>query len=298
MQVHLFGVATPTGDALRQQILSSCLDLQLIPYSRRVPDFISVDFNDPGSFVPGGSSVLPSQFVSLGPIWDFAPFMARMVSDYPERLEGVRAVIACSSSSVVTKRFAVNRFDRQLVSRLFVAEQQLLTTCEAFGLHCYILRPTIIYGRSGSYTDRNLSRLISLMRNLPILPLPSESGLRQPIHVTQLASVMLKILSDFKEDQVDIRLPQVISLGGDVELSYIDMLKFLQDSLPLTDPARRCFLLPLPARFFQALASPLLLFSPKMFEAVLRISADLAGFIPSHQFLGSAAQEFPLSDLS
>ena len=77
MQVHLFGAATPTGDALRQQIHSSCFDLQLFPYSRRVSDFISVDFNNPDSFIPCGSPVLPSQFVSLGPIWDFAPFMAR-----------------------------------------------------------------------------------------------------------------------------------------------------------------------------------------------------------------------------
>ena len=48
----------------------------------------------------------------------------------------------------------------------------------------------------------------------------------------------------------------------------------------------------IPNRLFFALAAPLLLRSPKAFEAVLRISADLAGFTPSHSLLGQRLQHF------
>ena len=67
-----------------------------------------------------------------------------------------------------------------------------------------------------------------------------------------------------------------------------------------TDPgdrARRCRLLPLPPRLFLSLASPLLLLSPKRFEAVLRMGADLAGFTPAHRLLGASPEPFPVLPL-
>ena len=72
------------------------------------------------------------------------------------------------------------------------------------------------------------------------------------------------------------------------------MLRALQQLLPPGDPARRCRLLPLPSRLFHAAAAPLLLHSPKAFEAVLRIGADLAGFTPSHCLLDASPQLFPV----
>ena len=77
---------------------------------------------------------------------------------YPQRLKCLRGVIACSSSSVITKRFASNRFDRELVARLTSAEDQVLATCRDLHLPSLILRPTLIYGRVGPYVDQNRSR--------------------------------------------------------------------------------------------------------------------------------------------
>ncbi len=57
------------------------------------------------------------------------------------------------------------------------------------------------------------------------------------------------------------------------------------------DPrAARCRLLALPTPLFQWLASPLLLVSPKTFAAVLRLSADLAGFTCVADLLGRPPQ--------
>lgn len=296
MNIHLFGAATPSGQAFRD-----LWKIDLFCYSRccteNSSEFHFADFNDPETFVPAGSHHSPAIWISFAPIWLLAPFLTYLANCHPDRLVGLRGVIACSSSSVITKRFASNYFDRELVARLTNAEDQLVSTCRLLALPCRILRPTLIYGRVGPFLDQNLSRLITLMRRLPFLPLPAHTGLRQPIHASQLAAVVFEFVRQFKTSGWDSLLPQRITLGGDSELCYSSMLLSLQDSLPHTDPARRCRLLFLPSPLFYAAAAPLLLQSPKSFEAVLRMGADLSGFIPAHQLLKGKPQPFPLQPL-
>ena len=173
MHLHLFGAATATGEALKQQLCASSGAFPILAYSRHDPSLLPVDFSAPGAFRPGGEPGAPGLWMSFGPIWLLAPFFEQLALEHPERLQGLRGVIACSSSSAITKRFAANRFDRELVARLSIAEDQLIATCQRLELPCRILRPTLIYGRVGPYVDRNLGRLIGLMRRLPILPLPA-----------------------------------------------------------------------------------------------------------------------------
>ena len=298
MYLHLFGAATNTGEAFKRLLCANHPDWKLEAYSRSNPSLRSADFNDPEGFRPGGEPGASGFWISFGPIWLLATFIERLAKAHPDRLEGVRGVIACSSSSVITKRFAVNRFDHELVARLTTAEDQLLATCRRMDLQCRILRPTLIYGRVGPYTDRNLSRLIGLMRRLPFLPLPSHTGLRQPIHASQLAAVALELVNQFTAGGWGPQLPQRIAIGGDSEVSYAAMLLALQQSLACTDPARNCRLLPIPTRLFQAAAAPLVLHSPKAFESVLRVSADLSGFTPTHKLLNiNKQQKFPVYPL-
>jgi len=294
MQLHLFGAQTPTGEALKRQVSSIHSAFPLLAYSRSDPALHLADFSDPGAFHPGGDPGANGLWISFGPLWLLAPFLDRLAREYPERLKGLRGVIACSSSSVVTKRFSANLFDRELVSRLTTAEDQLIATCRYLKLPCRILRPTLIYGQVGPYVDRNLSRLIALMRRLPLLPLPTHTGLRQPIHASQLAGVALSLVRQFTSTGWDPQLPNRITLGGDTELSYAAMLRAMQQSLPNTDSAKHCRLLSVPNRLFYAAAAPLLLHSPKSFEAVLRMGSDLSGFTPAHQLLKSNPQPFPL----
>jgi nucleoside-diphosphate-sugar epimerase len=253
---------------------------------------------NPGQFSSFGQSSLPKVWISFAPIWLFASFFEWLALNCPERLNGIRGIIACSSSSAITKRFAFNRFDRQLVDRLVSAEDRLIAASTGLELPCKILRPAIIYGQVGSYGDRNISVLLRLMSRLPFLPIPAETGLRQPIHASQLASVALCLARQLSDSSMCLPLHERISVGGDVQLSYTAMLQSLQRSLPANDSARRCRLLPIPNRLFYIAAAPVLLYSLKIFEAVLRMSADLNDFSPAHRLIGENLKTFPVVPLA
>jgi hypothetical protein len=130
-----------------------------------------------------------------------------------------------------------------------------------------------------------------------LLPLPAGSGLRQPIHASQLAGVALQFVKQLVDPGLE-SLPECIELGGDNILTYHEIVRALQHAQPHGDPAVRCRLLPIPDRLFFTLASPLLLCSPKAFEAVMRMSANLSGFIPAHQLLEGEPQQFPVLPLA
>ena len=300
MQLHVFGASTPTGFALREQADRAIWVSEVFAYSRRSADQLGplfpADLTDPGSFWPLGDPESPALWVSLGPIWLLAPFLEELTEHFPDRIKNLRGIVACSSSSVLTKRFAVNDFDRDLVHRLKSAEDSLHSISLRLQIPCSIIRPTLIYGQAGSYTDRNLTRLLRLMRCLPVLPLPARTGLRQPIHARQLAAVILQHLSSAAGSTV-VSWPAHLEVGGDTQLSYYAMLKSLSLAQPLGDASRRCHLLCIPNGLYFLLAAPLLVTSPKSFEAVMRMCADLSGFTPSHHLQGRLAEPFPLLPL-
>jgi uncharacterized protein YbjT (DUF2867 family) len=61
-------------------------------------------------------------------------------------------------------------------------------TISASGLRTIIVRPTMIYGAPG---DRNMERLLALLRRTPTVPMPGGGKrLQQPIHVEDLAQVL------------------------------------------------------------------------------------------------------------
>ena len=86
-----------------------------------------------------------------------------------------------------------------------------------------------------------------------------------------------------------------LEIGGDDTISYKSMLTAIQRSLPNDDPATSCHLIPIPNRLLFFLSSPLLLRSPKAYEAILRMSVDLSGFKASSELVGSEMQPFPMN---
>lgn len=291
--ITLFGASTPSGAAF----LEAAGNRKVMVAGRQCPPgwpqqrFLACDLSDPAP----APLPLNGLVVSFAPLWHLGPFLAAHLAGAEPGRSGLRGVVACSSSSVLTKRFAANPDDRALVRRLEDAEDTLEAACRDAAIGCTILRPTLIYGRAGAYGDRNLSLLLRLMGRLPLLPIPAHTGLRQPIHASQLAAVALRLA-----DQPEAG-PRRLSLGGDECLTYAAMLAKLQAAVRAEDrrdPAGRCRLLPLPMGLFHLLAAPLLPLRPKAFEAVLRLEADLAGFTAAHTLLNRPPQPFPLAPLA
>ncbi|MEI6828810.1 MAG: hypothetical protein WCK64_03015 [Synechococcaceae cyanobacterium ELA445] len=297
LKFNLFGATSFCGQAFQSLLADWGEDTSIHAYSRDALGYLRADLFTPECFLPD-TGLAHSFWISFAPIWTFASFFERFADARPDYIPFVSGVVACSSSSVLTKRYSSNDYDKSLVLRLGKSEDLLLSTCDRLGVPCRILRPSLIYGKAGSKGDRNLSRIINLMRRLPILPLPACTGLRQPIHVSQLAEVTLEIVKQLATSHLHSIDSACLALGGDSELTYTSMLLRLQQSLPFDDPARRCLLLPVPNRLFFFLAAPMLFHSPKLFEAVLRMGADLAGFMPSHQLLNLPAKSFPVLPFS
>src|SRR5580658_811641 len=95
---------------------------------------------------------------------------------------GITRAVFVSTTAVTT---ALHPPTRQI--RL-TAEEQI----RGCGLDWTILRPTMIYGAPG---DRNLSRLLPLLRRAAALPVPATGGcLHQPVHVGDVADAVLDAL--------------------------------------------------------------------------------------------------------
>ncbi len=92
---------------------------------------------------------------------------------------GIRRAVFVSTTAVTTTLAAATKSVR------LAAERRIRSS----GLQWTILRPTMIYGAPG---DRNLSRLLALLRRTPLLPVPGGGRhLQQPVHVADVADAVL-----------------------------------------------------------------------------------------------------------
>ena len=294
--IHVFGAATTTGHSFLNN--TSLLDelngsYQILSYSRSTPGHSYVDLLSPDSFSPKFCPTDDHILISFAPLVLFAPFLSKVFKANPLFAQCLSCVCALSSTSAEVKRFSFNRFDKSLSLALLNSEQSLVASCCEHSVHSLVIRPTMIYGNAGPYSDTNINFLLSLLRRSPVLFLPSTAGLRQPIHCTQLSEVVatsiLTLLSSYSPSK-----SVVFSVGGDSSITYREMLLLLQAHSPARDAARRCLVISLPSKLFVLLAVPLALFSFKLFEASLRIFADLSGFQSSSSITGNAPKQFPV----
>jgi uncharacterized protein YbjT (DUF2867 family) len=132
------------------------------------------DLDDPcsvaGAFARSGCDVLVN-LASLG----FGHGLGIVAA---AELAGISRAVFVSTTAVTTTLAARSRQVR------LAAEQQIRESA----LQWTILRPTMIYGDSG---DRNLSRLLQLLRRTPVLPVPGGGHLQQPVHAADVADAVL-----------------------------------------------------------------------------------------------------------
>ena len=290
MNIYLFGKTSLSGEVFYKFFNLKQKKYKIHSFSRNEKKGYKIDLNNPDSF----SLINNENFIiiSFAPIWHLADFLNYLFYKENSCLKKLKGIIACSSTSAITKRFEFNTFDKNLAKKLSISEKNIVSISEKLNINCKIIRPTMIYGSFKDIQDNNISKILYIMRNLKIVLLPSNSGFRQPIHAYQLAEVVYFLFLKTLKAKNNVS-SNLINLGGDVILNYHEIIKSLQNSVDKNDPARKCLIIKIPNRFFLIFILPVMIFSPKSFAALSRICSDLCGFEKASKITGNNPRSFP-----
>lgn len=125
--------------------------------------------------------------IHCAPLWTLPPALDALIQ------RGVSRIVAFGSTSIFGKQYSPDAAEQRTVARLRQAEEEIARRCAEFGVAFTLLRPTMIYGAG---LDGNVTRLARFIRRWRFLPLvPPAHGLRQPVHVDDLAQAALTVLS-------------------------------------------------------------------------------------------------------
>lgn len=179
------------------------------------------------------SDTLPERvdaIFSCGPLDHFARWYAAAGVESPR-------VIAFGSTSIGVKRDSTDAQERDVAARLQQAENGLFSAAALRGAQATVLRPTLVYGAG---RDKTLTQIAALARRTGFFVLPrSAVGLRQPVHVQDLADAALAVVDATATHGRSYAMP-----GGET-LTYSAMVA--RTLAALTPPAR---LLRVPASLF------------------------------------------------
>ncbi|MBP6057756.1 MAG: NAD(P)-dependent oxidoreductase [Nitrosomonas sp.] len=171
-------------------------------------------------------------WLCVAPIW--------VVSEYFDLLlaYGVRRIVVLSSTSRFTKNASFDCNERKIASQLIKGEELVQTWATSHGIEWIILRSTLIYGYG---RDKNITEIAQFIRRFGFFPVfGSAHGLRQPIHVEDVASACFYALSTLNLTD------RPYNLTGGETLPYREMVKRVFEALD-----RKSRLLTVPLWFFR-----------------------------------------------
>jgi nucleoside-diphosphate-sugar epimerase len=167
---------------------------------------------------------------SCGPLDHFARWYANSTLACPR-------VLAFGSTSIEVKSDSTDPRERALAARLAEGERVLFAGARRRRAHATVLRPTLVYGAG---RDRTLTRIAAFARRWHACVLPRGAiGLRQPVHVADLADAALRACDAAATDGTAYAVP-----GGEA-LPYREMVARVLRALPSSPP-----LLEIPAPLF------------------------------------------------
>lgn len=213
--------------------------------------------------------------ISCGPLDLFSHWYARTPT-------GDARLVAFGSTSVHVKADSSDPGERDVAARLRLAETRLADAALARGAAATLLRPTLVYG-AGS--DRNLTRIATLARRHGFFILPHDArGLRQPVHVDDLAAAAVAALS--------LRGPglRAYDLPGGETLAYREMVARVLAAL---QPPARLLVLPGPVFALAARLARVTGLHDAGAAVLARMRQDLAFDAgPAREALGYAPRPF------
>lgn len=212
--ILLTGASGQVGLSIVRQLLSREIETIAL-YHSSVIDFlhpklrwIQSDLRHPGLNLQG---LTPKTVIHTPPIWMLPPHLENFAA------LGVKRLICFSSTSITSKSATANPKERDLIRKMATAEEQISQLCQRFGIAWTIFRPTLIYGIG---LDRNVSNIVAFIRRFGFFPLYNPGkGLRQPVHVSDLAKAAMDCLGTPETNG------KIYVLSGGEALSYREMVK-------------------------------------------------------------------------
>jgi nucleoside-diphosphate-sugar epimerase len=234
--VFVFGMSGQVGEALAPRLLARFESVDALSrYPRNERPGLRWLHGSLEHMPPGGA-MANDVIVSLGPLDAFSRWYARA-------RPAASRIIALGSTGIRDKSASSDPQERELAQRLADSEASLFEAGRQSGAVVTVLRPTLLYGNG---RDRSLTPLVSLARRWRVLPLPSTAqGLRQPVHVEDVAGAILACLD----------APAALIAGRGYDLPGGEALPFVamvRRTLQSQAPAAR--VLVLPAFAFHAIA--------------------------------------------
>ena len=285
--IKLLGSNTLIG----KYFIDTNVDYELVCFSRKNKNHTFLDLQNEDTFL--NFSCENSFIVSFAPIWLVKNLIKKLEENNLNELKTLKGVILYSSTSAITKRFAANTFDKILSKELISSEKEILSIFKKYSINCQIIRSTIIYGVYKDKDDRNFIKIINLFKKFPFCIIPSQTGYRQPIHFSQLSELTYLLLEKLNKNNSKDKINQILEVGGDDEITYSHLLKRL--SIVASDHKnKRCKIITIPNKLFYVLIFPLLIFKPKIFEALYRMQSDLSGFPKYSDYTGKSSDKFPI----
>ncbi|MBB13593.1 MAG: hypothetical protein CMC78_05415 [Flavobacteriaceae bacterium] len=285
MLIRIFGITTPIGDHLYKKVLKNLYG-NINCYSRSNKKYKFLDLRNikhPNLKKECNSEEI---WIFLCPIWEIVNFLDNLINEKNYKKFQIKGIICCSSTSVITKKYSWHSYDKKLVSIIISAEQNIMKICSLNKTSISIIRPTLIYGNSGSYKDKNINQILKICKKLPFIILPKETGERQPLHISQLAEIInneVKLITYTKDKSQQ----SILNIGGDEILSYEMILK----SLLLKRKIKKS-IFSINSHFFLLFFSPLLIINSRLYSEILRIRSDLSGFQKSNIYLKNPPKKF------
>jgi nucleoside-diphosphate-sugar epimerase len=258
--VVIVGASSQIGRALVPRLASAGHQVSCVGRENRdtIEGGMTHVFDEPrGSFVP---PLEPADAViSLAPLptVEVAIRMAQVLE--------AKRIIVFGSTGVFSKRGSTSAIERDFVAQQERAETLLSTRCGALGIGWTLFRPTMIYGADA---DLNVSFIRAVISRFGVFPIPvGASGLRQPVHVDDLAGACVAALG------CGTTLNKAYNLGGGEVLGFPALVRRVFGA-----EGRRPVLIPVPVALYRLLIAVAKRFPKAAFvreEMVERMFRDL-----------------------
>lgn len=216
-QVGVLGAGGAVGDALLRRLAGS--GRRVTVFSRRpvagVPAGVewrrlAVDRGSGGAASDVEAPSAIALWICIAPIWVVEGYRALFES------YGAQRIVALSSTSRFVKGDSKDRAERDTAQRIAEGEERLTRWASGRGVEWVILRPTLVYGGG---RDRNVAEIARFVRRFGFFPLLGEaSGLRQPVHVEDVASACVAALGSAAPHN------RFYTLSGGETLAYREMV--------------------------------------------------------------------------